>query len=369
MSAFPTPIDESPPARGAGESVAPPRGEAVVVDDLRIRLLGVPFCGIVIPNVTGLFGPVGPQSWLYWAGYLWFVLLSALVWQGNRFALLFHRRRYDWFDHPWRKVLLVVGANLFYTAPLCVAMLTAWYRYARLPVDTGAVKVATLVIVIVALSITHVYETVYLIQQREGDLLAVARLDRQRAEAELLALKSQVDPHFLFNCLHSLVYLIPREPSRAVEFTERLSDVYQYILLNRERDLVPLGEELAFALRYVGLLRIRFGETVHLHSAETLDPEAWLIPPVSLQVLLENAVKHNAFDAAAPLDIQIAQGPSSVEVSNSLRRPRTLGRSPRVGLTNLDERCRRITGRGIEVRAEEGRFTVVLPLVPGLGSG
>jgi len=197
----------------------------------------------------------------------------------------------------------------------------------------------------------------------------VARLDRQRAEAELLALKSQVDPHFLFNCLNSLVYLIPREPSRAVEFTERLSDVYQYILLNRERDLVPLGEELAFALRYVGLLRIRFGETVHLHSAETLDPEAWLVPPVSLQVLLENAVKHNAFDAAAPLDIQIAQGPSSVEVSNSLRRPRTVHRSPRVGLTNLDERCRRITGRGIEVRAEEGRFTVVLPLVPGLGSG
>jgi LytS/YehU family sensor histidine kinase len=192
----------------------------------------------------------------------------------------------------------------------------------------------------------------------------VAHLDRARAEAELAALKSQIDPHFLFNGLNSLAYLIPREPARAVEFTKRLSDVYRYILLNRERDLVPLREELAFALRYVGLLRIRFGERVHLRAAEILDQEAWSIPPVSLQVLLENAVKHNAIDAEAPLEIRIARGPSGIEVSNSVRRPRIVRPSPRVGLANLDERCRRITGHGIEVRAEEGRFTVVLPLVP-----
>jgi hypothetical protein len=329
----------------------------------------VPLFGILIPNLTGLYGTLGPRSPLYWAGSLWFILLSGLVWQGNRFALLVHRRRYDWSDHPWRKVLLIVCTNLLYTAPLSVAMLVAWYRFARMPVNAEAVKFATLLVVMAALFTTHVYETVYLLRQREGDLLAVALLERARAEAELTALKSQVDPHFLFNCLHSLAYLIPREPARAVEFTERLSDVYQYILLNREHDLVPLREELAFALRYVGLLRLRFGETVRLHLSEALERETSLIPPVSLQVLLENAVKHNAFDATTPLEILIEPRPGGIEVSNTLRRPRSERPSLRVGLQNLDERCRRVAGRGIDVRAQDARFAVVLPLVPGLEHG
>jgi hypothetical protein len=309
---------------------------------------------------------------MHWAGYLWFILVSGLVWQGNRLAMLFHRRRYDWFDQPWRKILLISSVNLLFVAPLCAGMLSAWYVAAGLPVDRETIRIATLVIVIVALFIVHVYETVYLIQQREGDLVAVAHLEKARAVAELLALKSQIDPHFLFNGLNSLAYLIPREPARAVEFTERLSDVYRYILLNRECHLVPLAEELAFALRYVGLLRIRFGDAVRLLPAAALDPEGFLVPPVSLQVLLENAVKHNTLDAAAPLQIRIELEGDFILVSNTRRRPRTSPPSSKVGLGNLDERCRRITGRGIVVRAEDALFAVLVPVVrkpsgPGAG--
>ena len=238
---------------------------------------------------------------MHWAGYLWFILVSGLVWQGNRFAMLFHRRRYDCVRPPLAQGRAHLLRQPAHVAPLCVGMLSIWYVAAGVPVDREAVRIATLVIVIVALFIVHLYETVYLIQQREGDLVAVAHLEKARAVAELLALRSQIDPHFLFNGLNSLAYLIAREPARAVEFTERLSDVYRYILLNRERDLVPLAEELAFALRYVGLLRIRFGDAVRLFPAVDLDPEGLLVPPVSLQVLLENAVKHNTLDAAAPL--------------------------------------------------------------------
>jgi hypothetical protein len=337
----------------------------ITVDDLNVRLLGIPFFGIVIPHLTGLFGPLGPDAWRYWGGYVWFVLLSGLVWQGNRFVLLAHRRRYDWSQHPWRKLLLIVGTNLFCAAPLCVVMLAGWYRFAGLAVDRQAVTAATLAVVVVALVVTHLYETVYLIRQRESGLLAVARLERARAEAELLALKSQVDPHFLFNCLNSLAYLIPREPQRAVAFTERLSDVYTYILLNRERDLVPLAEELAFAFRYVDLLRIRFGDAVSIQAEEGLDREGRLIPPVSLQVLLENAVKHNRVDDANPLEVRMWREGDALRVSNLVRRPPSGRPSAKVGLRNLDERCRRITGRGLEARHDAGRFTVVLPLVAG----
>jgi two-component system, LytTR family, sensor kinase len=347
------------PGAARGESL----GAAVVLHDLGIRLVGVPLLGLVIPQLTGLFATIGPRSRDYWIGCAWFVLLSALVWQGNRRILVFHRRRYDWSDHPWRKVLLVLFANSFYTVPVTLAMLLLWYRFLATPTDWVVVKLTAVVVVGAALLVAHVYETVYLIQQRESDLVVVARLDRARAEAELVALKSQIDPHFLFNSLSSLAYLIPQDPVRAIEFTQRVSDVYQYILLNRERDLVPLAEELAFAFSYVRLLGLRFGTAVRLCRDGPLDAPGLLVVPVSLQVLLENAVKHNAVDAEHPLEIRVARHDDQIEVSNALRRVGAARRSSRVGLANLDERCRLATGRPIEVHEDESRFAVALPLV------
>ncbi len=345
-----------------GRSPFPGAG-AVVLHDLGIRLAGVPLLGLAIPHLTGLFGTIGPRSLDYWIGCTWFVLLSAFVWQGNRRILVFHRRRYEWFDHPWRKVLLVLLANAAWTVPVTLVMLALWYHFLGARTDWTVVKLTTVVVVSAALLVAHVYETVYLIQQRESDILVVARLDRARAEAELVALKGQIDPHFLFNCLNSLAYLIPHEPARAVEFTQRVSEVYQYILLNREHDLVPLGKELEFAFSYVRLLGLRFGDAVRLCPEAGLDAPGFLVVPVSLQVLLENAVKHNTVDAERPLEIRVARRDDRIEVANPLRLPGVPRRSSRVGLANLDERCRLATGRPIEVREGDGRFAVTLPLV------
>ena len=334
------------------------------LNDLRARLVGIPLFGIVIPHLGGLFGPLGPGSPVYWAGCAWFVLLSAALWHGNRFFLVQLRRRYDWLDYPSRKAGLLLGANVLFTAPLTLAAVASWYRFAGLAADWPRAAAVTLVTVICVVFVTHVYETVDLIHQRERDLLAVARLDRARLEAELFALKSQIDPHFLFNCLNGLVHLIPRDPARAAEFTERLAEVYRYILMNRERDLVPLAEELAFAEGYVGLLRLRFGDAVRLRRDIGGPVDGYLVPPVSLQVLLENAVKHNAVEPLAPLEIRIALADGRIEVGNRRSSPAPAPRSAGIGLANLDDRCRRVAGRGLEVRADPTIFTVVLPLVP-----
>ena len=333
----------------------------VILNDLRIRLAGIPFFGIVIPNLTGLFGPIGPRSALYWLGYAWFVLLSGLIWQGNRYFLIQQRRYYDWFDHAWRKVTLLLFANVFYTAPLTALMLAAWYRFAGFAaVDWSVIRLVTLMNVVCVVFITHVYETVYLIQQRESDLVAVARLDRARAEAELLALKSQVSPHFLFNSLNALAHLILSDPQRALRFTEGLADTYRYILTNGERDLVPLADELAFAEGYVGLLQLRFGDAVRMVVEGQDGIDSLLVPPISIQVALENAVKHNVFDRESPLLVRVRVSAERVSVSNPLR-PKAAPGSPRLGLANLDERCRRVTGQGIEVRLGGSEFEVVMP--------
>lgn len=334
------------------------------LNDRRVRLVGIPSLGVFISNVSGLFGPLGPEDLRYWLGLAWFVLLSGLIWQGNRFFLLQQRRYYDWFDHPWRKVSLLLFANIFYTAPLTVVMLTTWYRLAGFPdLDWNAIELVTLANVICVVFITHVYETVYLIQQRESDLLSVARLDRARAEAELLALKSQVDPHFLFNSLNTLAHLIPHAPEQALRFTEGLADVYRYLLGNQRRDLVPLLDELDFTRGYVELLRLRFGDALRLTVDLAPFSDELLVPPISLQVLVENAVKHNAFDARAPLEVRVQALGDGLQVENTVR-PRLSARpGAGIGLKNLDERCRRIAGRGLEIAADPDSFRVLLPLL------
>jgi len=342
--------------------VRPRTGLDPTLDDRAVRLVGIPFLGLAITLLSGVLGPYRPSPSLYWLGCAWFVLLSAILWHANRFALVRLRPHFDWLERPWRKALALLGANVILTAPLSVVMHLAWYRIAGLSVNRHIVLTTTLVIVMAVMFVTHVYETAFLIRERERDLLAAERLERDRAEAELEALKSQVDPHFLFNALTSLAYLIPREPKRAVAFAERLGEVYLYILTNRERNLVPLCEELRFAEGYSDLLHLRFGDSVRLRREGEADVERLLIPPVSLQVLLENAVKHNAVKPEAPLEIRLTLAADSIEVSN--RRAAATATSPsfKVGLSNLDDRCRRTMGRGLEVRTDPNRFTVVVPL-------
>jgi len=246
-------------------------------------------------------------------------------------------------------------------------MIAAWYRLAGFPgVDWSALRLVVLVNVVCVVFVTHVYETVYLIQQREGDLVAVARLEQARSEAELVALKAQIDPHFLFNSLNVLAHLIPRDPARAVVFSEGLAGTYRYILASRQRDLVPLAEELAFVEAYVDLLRLRFGDAVSLDAGEleaSGGPSAHLVPPISLQLLVENAVKHNALAAGAPLVVSLRLDGDRLLVSNPLRAKSSARPSARVGLRNLDARCRRVLGRGLEARAEGERFVVGVPLL------
>jgi hypothetical protein len=348
-----------PPAAAALAAPAPAERE---LRDGTVRLVGIPLFGIVIPNLTGLFGPLGPTSPWYWGGYVWFVLLSGAIWQGNRFWLLRQREHFDWFSTPFRKVLALLFANVFYTAPLTVGMLVAWYHATSGVVDWTAVQVVALANVICVVFITHVYETVYLIRERETDMLAFERLELAKAQAELRSLESQLDPHFLFNSLNTLTHFIDSDPQRARAFTELLADVYRHLLRNRRRELVPLADELLFAERYVELLRLRFGDAVRL-AVEGTPAEGTLLPPMALQTLIENAVKHNEVSPEAPLEVTVRLLDDSLEVTNGRRPKRTAAVSGGIGLANLAERTRRLTGRELVVSDDAERFTVLLPLL------
>jgi LytS/YehU family sensor histidine kinase len=140
------------------------------------------------------------------------------------------------------------------------------------------------------------------------------------------------------------------------------------VLASRGRDLVPLAEELAFAHRYHRLLVLRFGDAITLwldaSLSDTRAAPAWRVPPLALQTLLENAVKHNQLGDDAPLTVRMTLAEGAIEAANAVMPRRSTRASTGLGLANLDERCRLLTGRGLDIDRSGGRFAVRVPLVP-----
>ncbi len=334
-------------------------------DDRPLMAVGVLGFGLCIPWLGNLYGPLTPREALFWAGQAGFIGLSAAIWGGNRWLLFKQREHYDWFSQPVRKLMMMVTANVLYTAPLTAGWLLAWFVLAGLPVDRNALHLVVLINVICTVFVTHAYETVFLIRERESDLMRVERLERMRTQAELAALKAQIDPHFLFNSLNTLGHLVTHDAVRGREFCDTLADVYRYVLDSRQHDLVPLADEMGFLRRYHRLLELRFGAAMPLqwHTAGDEAAARWLIAPLALQGLLENAVKHNQASVDEPLVVSVALGEGWVTVANAVRPRRSAMPSAGAGLANLDERCRLLSGQALAVHTHEGRFEVQVPLV------
>lgn len=334
------------------------------LNDTVIRLVLIPFFGLVIPNITGMIDNGRYSAPELLAAYLYFIFIAFAIWQGNRYLLFRLRLRFSWLSQPVYKVLALVVSNIFYTIPISVGLMTMWYVFAQhSAADWNVIFKATALCVVCVVFITHTYETVFLIKSWGTDKSKGEQLAKAKIEAELEALKNQIDPHFLFNSLNTLSHLIGQDQTKAKRFNDDLAEVYRYILSNKERNLVLLDEELQFAERYFSLLRIRFGDAVRLTVERDAGTEDLLIPPISLQILLENAVKHNAFSDEQPLVIGIGIRGATVVVSNQIRPKETAGHSSRIGLRNLNERYRLITGKELTVQNDDAVYTVTLPLL------
>ncbi|MEJ0030260.1 MAG: histidine kinase [Bacteroidota bacterium] len=254
--------------------------------------------------------------------------------------------------------------NIFYTAPITVAWLCTWYAIAGFDRKWDTILVVSLINVICVLFITHVYETVFMVKEQQNEQIKNAELQRAKAEAELAALKNQVDPHFMFNSLNTLTHLIKVDPSRALQFTENLAEVYRYILIQKDRTLVLLDDELDFTHKYTDLLHLRFGRSLIINKRFNGSAgKEFLIPPTSVFVAFENAVKHNEISERTPMMIDMDLKEGMLSVSNSIRERKNV-HSSKIGLKNLDERFKLVTGKGIIAAKHDQMFIVQLPLIP-----
>ncbi len=200
----------------------------------------------------------------------------------------------------------------------------------------------------------HFFET----QQR------LIRAEKERTEAELRHLKAQIDPHFLFNNLNVLGALIERSPEQASAYLHRFSALYRYLIRNKEEDVVPLADELAFLNDYSYLIRQRFGRAYEIVTTIQLpDTLAVLVLPGSLQTLVENAVKHNQASEADPLLIDLTITDETATVRNERRPKLTPVESTGTGLKNVQARYALLSDKIVRVQSTSAEFVVSLPIL------
>ena len=204
------------------------------VNDLGFRLILVPVFGIVIPLITGMINPYNFSNWQIKLSFLYTIGIAALIWQGNRYLHYSMRSYFDWHDKPVRKIIVLLFSIAFYTIPVSVLLLVGWYKlFGDGQMNWNVIWQSTLIILVAVIFITHVYETVFLVKETESEMIRNEQLERAKAEAELEALKNQIDPHFIFNSLNTLSHLIEARPVKAKQFNDNLADVYRYILQNK----------------------------------------------------------------------------------------------------------------------------------------
>jgi|GEM_PF-133182 len=221
--------------------------------------------------------------------------------------------------------------------------------------------------IITTLIVTLLFVSIfYFIEARQYKLAAEVDEQTHRAEAataQYEGLKSQLDPHFLFNSLNVLTSLIEENQEKASEFTQDLSKIYRYVLESKELEVVDALEEINFAKKYINLLQIRYEDSFQYEIQDELVMPYEKVVPLSLQILLENTIKHNVVSPQKPLIIKIYKEKDYLVIENNLQRKSKQTTSTKVGLKNIQNRYQLLSNREVKIEETEEKFTVKIPLL------
>ncbi len=276
-------------------------------------------------------------------------------------------RKFEWYRDA-RKIIVigVVGSVIWSTLAFFLARFLHFVVIEGVSFDyfiTSEVAVTYVFAMLIAFLVTLIFHAIYFYKALQESKIKEQKFKYAQTTAQYDALKNQLDPHFLFNSLNVLTALIDENPSKAQEFTAHLSRIYRYILDHKHQELVPLNAEIEFARRYIKLIEMRFENSVNFKIDLNLKSQLQVIP-LSLQLLIENAIKHNKISEQSPLFITIDVKDRQLVVSNNKQlKHNSNSRRNGIGLENIKQRVARFTNAQVEIITEEDSFTVKIPLI------
>ena len=294
---------------------------------------------------------------------LFFGILFAIVciiWEGNR-AIGITLQRFNFKFHPLLVHFLVSGFLVLLTGLLT----TAFIHFSQ-HIDTTTTLTLKLSLGFafrINLFLNCINAIVFFMNQNRQNQIEKEVLLKETAQARFEALRNQVNPHFLFNSLNVLSALVYKDADTANSYIEQLSKVYRYLLRSQSSDLVTVEEEMAFLEAYVFLLKIRFGDSLVIENALDLKVRAYHIAPATLQMLIENAIKHNIISKSDPLTITVRQEGDYIVVENNIQLKPVNPVSTSTGLENIRQRYNFLSGKEALIVHSNGKYTVKIPMI------
>ena len=290
------------------------------------------------------------------------VLTTLTISYGVVSVLIWLQKKHPWHRGIFKRLFLEIILTTL-TACTLIVVLTIILLPIVPKVD---LKTAIFNYLIVALIMNFVLvsitEGIFFFKQWERSTIEVERFKKEGILAQFESLKNQVNPHFLFNSLNTLSSLIDHDKDLSKEFIDDLSSVYRYVLQHKDEEVVSLKTELEFIRAYTQLLKKRHGERISFHF--NITPEDLLkgIPPMSLQLLVENAVKHNVASRKNPLKVEIFSRNGGLIVRNNLQRKKEVN-STGIGLNNIRNRYQYLSNESVEISESKNYFEVKIPII------
>lgn len=279
---------------------------------------------------------------------------------GNAYLSQWLDRQVSWQRKPLLRLLVGIMGMLIYTVGAVYSIIFVFNRLFGL--GTGSMN-DMLIGTILVTTIISLFMTgrEFLFRWRDSAVQA-ERLQRENVKAQYENLKSQISPHFLFNSLNALTNLVHADPDRAIKFIKQLSGVYRFILDTRDKEVISLQEELNFLASFIYLQQIRCGDKLRVNVQ--LDHANGYVAPMALQMLVENAIKHNAISEEAPLAIDVFVEDGYAVVKNNVQAKTRLDTDSKgLGLKNIRDRYELISDKPVVVEDTSETFAVRIPIV------
>jgi len=293
-----------------------------------------------------------------------YLLFFNLNTEGNLFFDRYLNKKLPWFHSPQKRIIIQSTFIFLWTLISIGLPFVAWYfingKSFAYPPASVIIFIGSIVFLVGFIGIPS---TINFFKQWQRSLLEAEHYKQEKLKADYRVLQNQVNPHFLFNSLNVLISEIKHNPTTAVKFTRKLSKVYRYVLQSKNHDLIALNKELEFIESYIFLHKVRIGDALEYSvniSEDTLDMQ---IPPITLQILIENAIKHNIANKENVLKISITSADDNkIIVSNNLQAIENAD-STNTGLSNLSRRFELLKKDGFTYGEQAERFVVTIPLI------
>jgi len=345
----------------------------VKIKDKWFRLIGITCISLQAVYGNKLYQ--GPFNGAWLLRVFLIVVSVTLVWEGNRWIILHFRDKFSSPHALAKRIAFVFISGLLFTWLLMACADIARYciiygiATTREEIATGHLfstlfRNAASKSLLMFILFFGIYEALYYYTRLKQSEEEKKQLEKEKLWSQLEKLNQQVNPHFLFNTLNSLSSLITEDPQEAEKFILEMSKVYRYLLDNNRHELVTLETELKFIQSFYQLLKLRYGKGVELTWPAASPYNDHLLPPLTLQLLVENAVKHNTTSKDKPLQVSIlTTDQAELIIRNNLQRRTTPPLSHKIGLSNIAEKYRIMQQAAITVKEEEDSFIVCLPLI------